>query len=698
MKALLKWSAIGIATLLVAGVGATFVLRALVDEERLRTTLLELVNARIDGELRIDGPLQLAVWPTLSVAAKDVHLIAPRGATQELASARELRLGVALLPLLSEELQVHELRLAGLRLAANCDRSGRCNWSALGGTGANGTAAADTGAGDAAAAPLALGIERIRIDDAEIGYRDERDGTHVEATGLTLAGDDINSRGEAFRLRGEAKIRSGTPAREFALNVQTTARLDGRAHTAALSDALLRLAPAGAPALELRLPAALIDINASTLKAAQLGVSGTDLDASASLDASWGAPQDVRARGKLELLRLDLPALLGALGSSLPPTVNAAALAKVTLSADYAYDSASLALDTLALTAGEFHANGRVRLGLGEKLRVDATLDSPQLDVDYFLPPAEPTAAKQAKPAADSGAGDLSGVGALLAIDGNIEARIGHLKRAPIELDTLQARLALSPGKARLERLQAGLYGGRLDANGDLFAQGTGARMNVDTTLAGVDLERLLAQTADTRRFSGRVDGSLKFAANGASTAALLASLAGPLELAIAGPVIKDLSVEETICKAAATINRESLGAHFEPVTRLQSIRTALDFRDGVGQFRELGLLLPNMRMNGKGSVDLPRQRLDVHLDVRVTNDLAERDPACRMSRQMLAIDWPLRCAGSFDEEPKKWCGIDKDGLAKIAGQIATEKVQEKVEDKLRGKLKGKLGKFLNRD
>ena len=79
MKALLKWSAIGIATLLVAGVGATFVLRALVDEERLRTTLLELVNARIDGELRIDGPLQLAVWPTLSVAAKDVHLIAPRG-------------------------------------------------------------------------------------------------------------------------------------------------------------------------------------------------------------------------------------------------------------------------------------------------------------------------------------------------------------------------------------------------------------------------------------------------------------------------------------------------------------------------------------------------------------------------------------------------------------------------------------------
>ena len=74
----------------------------------------------------------------------------------------------------------------------------------------------------------------------------------------------------------------------------------------------------------------------------------------------------------------------------------------------------------------------------------------------------------------------------------------------------------------------------------------------------------------------------------------------------------------------------------------------------------------------------------------RVTNDLAERDPACRMSRRMLAIDWPLRCAGSFDEEPKTWCGIDKDGLAKVAGQLATDKVQDKLRDT--------LGGFLDRD
>lgn len=200
--------------------------------------------------------------------------------------------------------------------------------------------------------------------------------------------------------------------------------------------------------------------------------------------------------------------------------------------------------------------------------------------------------------------------------------------------------------------------------------------------------------TADTRRVGGRVDGSLQLTANGTDTAALLDSLAGPVELTIADPVIEDFSAEEAICKAAATINRESLTASFEPVTRLQSMRTALDFRDGVGRFRELGLVLPNMRMDGDGSVDLPRRRLDVRLDVRVTNDLAERDPACRMSRRMLAIDWPLRCAGSFDEEPKKWCGIDKDGLAKIAGQLATDKVQ----DKLRDKLKDKLGGFLNRD
>lgn len=701
MKPLLKWTVITLVALLILVGGATLALRVLVDEDQLRTTLLDLVNARIDGELRIDGPLQVSVWPALSVAAKDIHLSTPSGATQEFASARELRLGVALLPLLSQELQVHELRIAGLRLAAECDRSGKCNWAALGGAGTGGTPtdtdAAQAG-GPAAAAPLALGIERIRIDDAALSYSDARDATHIEVSGLTLAGDGINSNGKPFDLRIDARISTGTPAQEFGLKLQTTARVDGASQSVELSKAALRLAPAGGPAFELKLPQAQIDLGADTLQAAQLELSGTGLDATASLDAGWADPKGARAHGKLELKSLDLPKLLGAFGSSLPPTVKPEPLSRLSLSADYSYDPGAITLSKLQLTAGKFQTNGRVRLGLGENQRIDATLDSPELDLDDFLAPSQAASEKDGKETS-RGDGTSTALGGLLTMSGDIEANIGHLKHGKLELDQLKMQLALAPHKAQLKRLEANMYGGTLAANGVLAARSPGdATANLDARLARVDLERLLALGSDTQRLSGRVDASLKLAAKGAAdTKALLASLSGPVELTIADPVIKDLSIEETICKAAAAINRESLSATFEPATHLQSIHTSLDFHDGVGQFRELGLVLPNMRMSGKGNIDLPRERLDVHLGVRVTNDLVERDPACRMSGKMLAIDWPLRCKGSFDEEPKKWCGIDKDGLEKIAVQLATEKVKEKVEDKLRDKLKGRLGDLLNR-
>ena len=133
-----------------------------------------------------------------------------------------------------------------------------------------------------------------------------------------------------------------------------------------------------------------------------------------------------------------------------------------------------------------------------------------------------------------------------------------------------------------------------------------------------------------------------------------------------------------------------AITANFAPDTHLRSFRAALDFSQGVGHIRQLNAAVPDMEMRGEGRIDLPRRKLDIQLNTRVTDDLGKLDRACRMSRKMLAIEWPVSCKGRFDEPPKKWCGIDKDDVAKLATQLATEKVQEK--------LMKKLGDFLNRD
>ncbi len=660
MNPLLKWILTAVVALLLLVGGATVALRVLVDEERLEATLVELVNGNVDATLAIDGGVKLSLWPTLALAADGVRLRTPAGAGEDVATARLLRLGVALLPLLRNELQVSELVLDGLTLNAACDANATCNWAALAGTGHQEQAPppADVAAGGATA-PMLLNIARIRVRDSTLVYTDREAGARYELAGLALDGEDINMDGRPFRLEGGATLTLGAERRE------------------------LKIA--------LELPAAAIDANARTLAvpALKLAASGMELDA--AVNADWSQPGAATASGTLDLKKLDLPALLQTLGTALPPAVNAAPLADITLGSRFAWAGDTLSLDELKLRAGSFSGAGSAKLGLGGATRIEATISSPELDLDYFLPPPQvpPAATPSAPPAASASTGG-QGLAALLTVDGNINAKLGRLKRGKLELSDIDARLQMRRGSAQLQELKAKLYGGTLNATGALAATTDTGSMNVSAQVAGVDLEALLASTQQKQQFAGRANGSLTLAATGADPATWKHTLSGPVQLGIDEPVLKDLSVEQVICRAAAQLNQEALTAHFAPDTHLRSMRAALDFSQGVGHIRQLNAAVPDMEMRGEGRIDLPRRKLDIQLNTRVTDDLGKLDHACRMSRKMLAIEWPVSCKGRFDEPPKKWCSIDKDDVAKLATQLATEKVQDK--------LMKKLGDFLNRD
>lgn len=658
MNPLLKWILTAVVALLLLVGGATVALRVLVDEERLEATLVELVNGNVDATLAIDGGVKLSLWPTLALAADGVRLRTPAGAGEDVATARLLRLGVALLPLLRNELQVSELVLDGLTLNAACDANATCNWAALAGTGQQAPPPADVAAGGATA-PMLLNIARIRVRDSTLVYTDREAGARYELAGLALDGEDINMDGRPFRLEGGATLTLGAERRE------------------------LKIA--------LELPATAIDLNARTLAAPALKLAASGMELDAAVNADWSQPGAATASGTLDLKKLDLPALLQTLGTALPPAVNAAPLADITLGSRFAWAGDTLSLDELKLRAGSFSGAGSAKLGLGGATRIEATISSPELDLDYFLPPPQvpPAATPSAPPAASASTGG-QGLAALLTVDGNINAKLGRLKRGKLELSDIDARLQMRRGSAQLQELKAKLYGGTLNATGALAATTDTGSMNVSAQVAGVDLEALLASTQQKQQFAGRANGSLTLAATGADPATWKHTLSGPVQLGIDEPVLKDLSVEQVICRAAAQLNQEALTAHFAPDTHLRSMRAALDFSQGVGHIRQLNAAVPDMEMRGEGRIDLPRRKLDIQLNTRVTDDLGKLDHACRMSRKMLAIEWPVSCKGRFDEPPKKWCSIDKDDVAKLATQLATEKVQDK--------LMKKLGDFLNRD
>lgn len=94
---------------LVAGLSA---LVLLVNPNDFRAYMVRQVEARSGYELKLDGPLRWHVWPQLSILSGRMSLTAP-GAAQPLVTADNMRLDVALIPLLSHQLQVEQVMLKG---------------------------------------------------------------------------------------------------------------------------------------------------------------------------------------------------------------------------------------------------------------------------------------------------------------------------------------------------------------------------------------------------------------------------------------------------------------------------------------------------------------------------------------------------------------------------------------------------------
>ena len=87
---------------LVAGLSS---LVLLVNPNDFRSYMIKQVAERSGYQLELDGSLRWHVWPRLSILSGRMTLTAP-GASAPLVRADNMRLDVALLPLLSHQLQV----------------------------------------------------------------------------------------------------------------------------------------------------------------------------------------------------------------------------------------------------------------------------------------------------------------------------------------------------------------------------------------------------------------------------------------------------------------------------------------------------------------------------------------------------------------------------------------------------------------
>jgi len=205
--------------LILAGVFVFFVLALavglhFVDVEKYREPVQKQASAAIGRDVTF-GKIALGVFPLPALEIQDVRIAGPKASDPPLADVAEIRVRVALLPLLWHQVVLRALELDHPKISVPFDKDGKPILPQPGGA----TAAAaqpkpEAKGGGAkpagekpAAAPLALAVDRFAIKDAEVAFGPWK-VEHANIDGH-LALDGSGSFKYSLIVPGVAELRNG---------------------------------------------------------------------------------------------------------------------------------------------------------------------------------------------------------------------------------------------------------------------------------------------------------------------------------------------------------------------------------------------------------------------------------------------------------------------------------------------------------
>jgi len=330
----------------------------------------------------------------------------------------------------------------------------------------------------------------------------------------------------------------------------------------------------------------------------------------------------------------------------------------------------------------------------GEGSLVYAALESPVIDADMhfnrFDPAVFALAGPQATTAADSPAGgdDPLPLAALRDIDTRATLAIDEVLLAGRHrVQALQIQLRALEGVVEVISMTGEVYGGQLAAQATFNGRQNTATLETRGEVRDLDIAAALAGAGTKPLATGQASLGWELQGAGRTRNELVNALAGPLTLQTSQVVLQDIGVERLLCEAVALSNRETLSAQFSSNTSFKALGANIQLAEGTATLRALRAELDHVTLTGSGSYTLLDGNFDTTFKARLSPELESLDRACRVSKRLTAIDWPLDCSGNIDGEPGKWCKVDAEAIVK---DLSVNEAQRKIEKKA-GKLLEKL-------
>lgn len=640
---------------------AAVALPLLFDEDDLKQAVAREVREETGRELSLAGDLDFSVFPWLALEVNNLSLSnAPGFGEQPFARIGKARAGIALMPLLRRQISLDRITLHGLELALEVDERGVNNWDDL--------AAHDDGGATEDAGPgtfSSQGVAGLDIRDARFDFRDRQAGLHYRLSNVALQTGALGS-GQAVPIELMARFEDVTADLNADIRLAAAGVFDLEAGRHALDDIDLALSldTREAPrTIDLRAPRLDVDLEAQTLNLAAFTADLAGLQLQGGLSATKILDEPA-LNGTLEAAEFSPAEWMRALGMQPPATTDPSVLQRARFSSAFRGTTSAIELTGFDLTLDQSRLQGEVSVQVTEppQVRFDLAIDT--IDVDRYL---EPAGAEASGPAGDVAIPQQE------LRDQDLEGRLtaGQLRLAGVEFTNAQLGLVVRNGRLRLHPLTGDFYGGRY--TGDIRLDGSAdvPVLSLDERIDSVAFRELVADLVDSEALSGTAGGFVRLSGQGTTSDAVLSSLQGDLELALAEGALEGINIWYEIRRGMALYKGLPPPEPEPDRTVFSRMQLVAGVDGGVLSTRELAGELPFLTVRGNGTVDLAGSQVDLGMVAVVSSapELADDPLAAELSGRSL----PFRVSGALDDP-----AISIDWEALLRGE-ATDMLLDKL-------------------
>ncbi|EIV8468788.1 AsmA family protein [Vibrio vulnificus] len=682
---------------------AAIALVTLVNPNQFKPLITEQVAKQTGLELVIEGDIEWQFFPSIGFSLGKTELKNPQGFSQEnLFKVESVGIDISVMPLLDKVLQIGDVRLDGAEFHLETRKDGQKNIDALTQQQkaqqetvqqeVSSEPTTDASQQPGAAADWRMELAGITVSNAKLVNQDRQAGTSLELY-------DVNFSLSEFAFdqwtKAEFSAKGKNNQQQFSANGKLEFQLAQDFSSYALRNIELN-SQFSDPATKMDTIKLVLDTfefdkdNALTFEI-KGQASGMELSANGSAQLHVDA-----AISTVMVKAFQLESQLN--GKSLPQSPM-----KVAMSSEVTFDvpSSHLSLVLNKLTANAIALDGKADVTLAEIPKVRFSLHGPEIDLDEFLgltQPSQETAStnssndKNAHPEANNEVEpDLS---ALKTLDVIGQVSIDKFKANNAKLQNVITKFTVNRGIATLDRFDANLYQGSINASAKLDARRSPATYSVKKRIKGVQVQPLLVDVAQNDKLEGTGNIDVDVKGSSLTPSGIQKNLVGTVEINFADGAVNGINVAQMIRKNYAKIKGKKLDAtDGVQKTDFSSMTATLTLNKGKVTTNNMHMQSPLLRIRGKGEANYINQTVDFTVSTSIVGSLEGQGG--KDIDELRDVTIPINISGSwadpkfklvFDDVLKQKAQKEIDrGVEKLTDKIKDEKTKEAVDGLLKG-------------